>query len=124
MRTASDSIKSIFGMELNITEITRNNAAEANRKKGVLEKECAFIEKRHAFIASDRQEQTRNNDSLTGTTLKYTVSLIKLIQGKKSLEKYKSRELESSDENNKIPFCDRRLRLINRTTQTSKFCFY
>ena len=56
MRTASDSIKSIIGMELNISELTRNGAAEANRTKNLIEKECANIERRHVFLSASQEQ--------------------------------------------------------------------
>ena len=55
MRTASDSIKSIIGMELNISELTRNGAAEANRTKNRIEKECANIERLHVFLSASQE---------------------------------------------------------------------
>ena len=66
MRIASDSIKSIIGMELNISELTRNGAAEANRTKNYIEKECVQIERRRDFLSAS-QEQIRIDSINPGT---------------------------------------------------------
>jgi hypothetical protein len=65
MKIASDSIKSIIGMELNISELTRNGAAEANRTKNYIENECVEINRRHDFLSAS-QEQIRTGSIATG----------------------------------------------------------
>ena len=68
MRIASDSIKSIIGMELNISELTKNGAAEANRTKNYIENECDQIKRRHDFLSAS-QEKIRTDSIARGTRI-------------------------------------------------------
>ena len=95
MRTASDSIKSIIGMEMNVAEIAKTSAEGARKRLEFALKDLERIEKRKALLLSEASLKTNKIDPgmLHTSIINYMIiqqSIKKTIM--KMLRKFASQE--------------------------------
>ena len=93
MKTASDSMKSIIGMEFNVVEIAKGGADDAKRKMNLLKNEFEIIEKRRAFLESQPVKNATDEHGLYRCWISSVILSFKIqIMAKRHWNKYASEE--------------------------------